>query len=86
MTTYLSNSSQSKETIEAMMEAETWLNADEAVAMGFATTVVQGGTISASLNRPWIRNEPPKDKFKPDTEADTLWRVALNNRRLGLMK
>lgn len=49
---YCQTTKQSREKIRAMMEAETWLNASEAVALGFAHKIVAGQKIAACAWNP----------------------------------
>ena len=81
VSTYTQQSSMEAEAINAMMASETWMNADEAIINGFATDLTEGGEVYNALNKAWIRNEPPKEKFNDDG-----WRIALNRRRLSLIQ
>lgn len=82
VTTYKAKSDASAEEIGAMMAAETWFNAAEAVAKGFANSTSEKHNTVSNLDKRWIRNAPPADKIAPDTESQTMWRVALNKRRM----
>lgn len=50
ITTYQWQSSLSAEEIGALMDAETWMDADEALANGFATSKVEGLKAAASID------------------------------------
>jgi ATP-dependent protease ClpP protease subunit len=49
--TYKWHTSLSDEEIQALLDAETWMTADEAIAKGFATEKVEGLKAAASLDR-----------------------------------
>ncbi len=82
VTTYMSRVSEDEEAVRNMMAEETWLNASEAMAMGFATSTIEGGEPPAVLNKAWIRSEPPREKIAASGDR---WRVAINRRRLALI-
>ncbi|MEM5371349.1 head maturation protease, ClpP-related [Paraburkholderia azotifigens] len=71
--TYASRTGQSVDDIAAWMTAETWFNADEAIANGFADRIAQPAekaqasawNLSAYSNAPKAKTEPPKQVDPP---------------------
>jgi len=66
-----------RETISAMMDAETWISADEARTMGFADAITDDSASVVNVSRPWIRGDIPEPSF--------AFRVAARKRRMGLV-
>jgi ATP-dependent Clp endopeptidase proteolytic subunit ClpP len=48
----------SVEEISAMMDDETWMSADEAITMGFASSLTESYAVANSVERPWINKAP----------------------------
>ncbi|MEO8070963.1 MAG: head maturation protease, ClpP-related [Acidobacteriota bacterium] len=67
--TYQWNSELSAEDIAALMAAETWMSADEAIAKGFATEKVTGLQAAASLDRRSFANVKVPEQYRPLVEA-----------------
>lgn len=82
--TYNSKTGIEADELRTMMAAETWLDADEALSMSFATSIngkSEGVPFNSNMN--WIKNAPkPKED---DIESTVAWRLALNRRRLALI-
>jgi ATP-dependent protease ClpP protease subunit len=67
--TYKWQSSLSVEEIAALMDAETWLDADEAIAAGFATDKAEGLKAAALLDPRGLAKMQIPEKFKAQVEA-----------------
>lgn len=67
--TYRWNSELSAEDIGTMMDATTWMDADEAVEKGFATEKVEGLRAAASLDPRGVAKLTIPDKYKERVEA-----------------
>ncbi len=67
--TYQWHSSLSEEEIRALLVAETWMDADEAIAKGFATEKVEGLKAAASLDARAMAKLTIPDQFKARVEA-----------------
>ena len=65
-------SGQSEETIRSMMAAETWLDAKEALALGFATKIGKAQKVAAEFNPEDYKNVPqrflPVNQTSPQAE------------------
>jgi ATP-dependent Clp protease protease subunit len=85
VTTYEAKTSLSADEISAMMTAETWFNAAEAVEKGFATRTSSGGQTVSNLSKPWIQNAPKPAQIAEDIQTQTAWRLAVNRRRFSLI-
>jgi len=66
-----------RETISAMMDAETWISADDARTMGFVDAITDDRASVVNVSRPWIRGDIPEPSF--------AFRVAARKRRMGLV-
>lgn len=69
--TYQWHSKLDAEALIALMDAETWMSADEAIANGFATDKVEGLAAAASLDRRALAKLTIPDQFKDRVEAFT---------------
>lgn len=67
--TYRWNTSLSAEDVLAMLKAETWLSADQAIEKGFATKKAEGLKAAASLDRRSLASLKVPDQYKPQVEA-----------------
>lgn len=67
--TYQWHSTLSAEEIRALLEAETWMDADEAIAKGFATEKVEGLKAAASLDARAMAKLTIPDHFRARVEA-----------------
>ncbi len=69
--TYLWHSNLSADEIVALMEAETWMDADEAIAKGFATEKVEGLRAAASISPKAVAGLKVPAKFTARVAAFT---------------
>jgi ATP-dependent Clp protease protease subunit len=83
--TYQSHSGLDESEISELMTAETWLSADEAIEKGLATEKTESTVSISNIDKRWIKNAPPPDKIKDDEQTQTMWRVALNKRRISIL-
>lgn len=67
--TYRWHSTLTDEELVALMDAVTWLDADEAVAKGFATEKVEGLKVAASLDRRSLAKLTVPEKYRARVEA-----------------
>ena len=71
-----------------MMDAETWLNASDAVDMGFATAIAEDATeiAAAAFDPKRYRNTPDRfaNQSKPDKPA-TAWKRESAARKLRML-
>jgi ATP-dependent protease ClpP protease subunit len=67
--TYQWHSTETPEAIAALIEAETWMSADEAIAHGFATDKVEGLQAAALLTPMAVSSLKVPDQFKARVEA-----------------
>ena len=67
--TYRWHSSLDAEAIVALMDAETWMDADEAIAHGFATDKTAGLKAAAALDRRAIASLSVPEQFKARVDA-----------------
>jgi ATP-dependent protease ClpP protease subunit len=67
--TYQWHSELSTEEIEALMDAETWMDADQAIANGFATDKIAGLKAAASITPEAIAKLTIPEKFKARVDA-----------------
>lgn len=84
---YAKKTGLSRSEIQQLLEAETWLNADESVDMKFATTKTEAGVpIAASVLTvaSWI-NKMPKN-LNTQTEATRKQAIDLKNKIEGFLK
>jgi ATP-dependent Clp protease protease subunit len=66
---YVAKTGMSKDAVLALMEAETWMNPEEAVAQGFATSVSdQAKAVSNSFNLSLFKNTPEALKVVAEVE------------------
>lgn len=85
ITTYMTRTSLTEDKITAMMSAETWFSAGEAVEHGFANEVIEGGQVSAyNTAKPWINSAPKPEQLPQDIETQAAYRVAMCRRRLAI--
>ena len=85
ITTYMTRTSLPESTVMDMMRAETWFNANEAIAHGFAHEVAQSNQAAAyNTAKPWIKNAPTPEKLPEDIETQAAYRVAMARRRLSI--
>lgn len=85
VTTYMTRTSLPESTVVDMMRAETWFNADEAIAHGFAHDIAESSQAAAyNTAKPWIKNAPTAEKLPEDIETQTAYRVAMCRRRLAI--
>lgn len=95
---YQQHTNISDEEVVELLVAETYMNADKAVALGFADdlAVTEKDTSQNRMNtnrmmsvmnqqRPWVRRAPPEDVLPTSVLENSLWRVALRNRRMQLI-
>lgn len=85
VTTYATKSSLDAERIQALMTAETWMNAAEAIADGFATATVASERQVSNVAKPWIQNAPKPEQIPQNIETQSAWRVAINRRKLRIL-
>jgi len=76
--TYAARTGKTQKSIAAMMEAETWMTADEAVDMGFATEVVAAKRAAAFVSGASIlfRHTPPQAVLDQFAAGETIWTKA----------
>lgn len=67
--TYKWHSDLSEDAILALMDAETWMDADEAIANGFATDKVEGLKAAASIDPRAVAKLTVPDKFRARFDA-----------------
>lgn len=67
--TYKWHSELSDEEIVALMDATTWMDADEAIARGFASEKVNGLKAAASFDRTSLAKLPVPDKYRARVDA-----------------
>lgn len=67
--TYRWHSSLEVDAIAALLDAETWMNADEAIANGFATDKVEGLKAAASISPNAVAQLKVPDRFKSLVKA-----------------
>lgn len=67
--TYKWHSTLSDKEIAKLMDAETWFDADEAIAAGLATTKVEGLKAAASLDRRGVAKLTIPDKYRARVDA-----------------
>lgn len=67
--TYKWHSEMSDEEIVALMDAETWMDADTAIANGFATDKVEGLQAAASIDRRALAKFTVPEKFRARVDA-----------------
>ena len=70
--------------IASMMAEETWINASEAISMGFASATNASDVQISNLSRPWINKVPEPEQITENVEAQTAWRVSLQRKQLAL--
>lgn len=85
VSTYASRTGVDGDEVATMMANETWMNASEAIELGFATETEDGGQSVSNLSKPWIRNAPKPSQIPENPQAQTAWRIALQKRRLDLL-
>jgi ATP-dependent protease ClpP protease subunit len=66
---YKWHTTKTDEEIVALLDAETWLDADQAVAMGFATEKVEGLKAAASINRRAVDSLNVPEQFRARVTA-----------------
>lgn len=69
VTTYRWNSPLSETKLRELMAASTWMDAEEAVANGFASEVVEGLRAAATISRPAAAGLDVPEKFQPRIAA-----------------
>lgn len=69
VTTYQWHSPLSREAIEALMDAETWMDAGEAIANGFATEKVEGLKAAATIDRRATKRLAVPEKFRAQVDT-----------------
>jgi ATP-dependent protease ClpP protease subunit len=69
ITTYRWHSEMSAEELRALMDAETWMDADEAIAKGFATDKIDGLKAAASIDPKAAAKLKVPEKFKARFDA-----------------
>lgn len=69
ISTYQWHSTLSREEIAALMDATTWMDADEAIARGFATAKVEGLKAAATLNRRGTTRLTVPDQYRAKLDA-----------------
>jgi ATP-dependent protease ClpP protease subunit len=67
--TYQWHSSLKADDLIALLDAETWMSADEAIANGFATAKVEGIAAAASIDPTSVAKMKVPDKFKARVES-----------------
>jgi ATP-dependent protease ClpP protease subunit len=67
--TYKWHSSLETEALNALMDADTWMDADEAIANGFATQKIDGLTAAASIDPKVTAKLSVPDRFKDRVKA-----------------
>jgi ATP-dependent Clp protease protease subunit len=73
---YTAKTGLSKDTVMDMMNAETWMSADEAVSKGFATTVSkEKAAVKNSFDLKAFRNAPVELTPEPEVIAETIEEV-----------
>ena len=87
VTTYRTKTGIDDAELSQMMSNETWLNAEESILKGFATSTAESQKKVANLEKPWIKNAPkPETIENEDIETLTAWRLAANRRKLSLIE
>ena len=81
VTTYQARTGLETDTLSAMMDEETWLNADEALAQGFATIKTEDKAVMNKIERPWMNKAPEVKDDEPN-----LAFLNTQKRRLKLLK
>jgi hypothetical protein len=68
---YAAKSGRTAEEVSALMAAETWLDAADALAQGFADRVIEPVRIAAKFDIGCFRNAPPElaEAVEPETDA-----------------
>jgi ATP-dependent Clp protease protease subunit len=84
VTTYRAQTDIEEADLTAMMAAETWMNAAEAIEKGFATETTESTATAFNTSKPWINNAPKSDKLPADIETQVAWRASMARRRLAL--
>jgi ATP-dependent Clp protease protease subunit len=77
--TYAEHTGQSADKIESMMAAETWMEADRAVELGFADRVAENpkkAKASAKWDLSAYQNSPRIEEEKPQVDREALARAA----------
>lgn len=68
VTTYKSKTDISEQEISDMMDEETWLSADEAIAKGFATSKTsERAAIENKIEKPWMNRVIEPEEREPNT-------------------
>lgn len=67
--TYKWHSSLGDDEIKALMDAETWMNADEAIERGFATKKTEGLKAAAMIDRRSVNGLNVPDKYRAHVDA-----------------
>lgn len=67
--TYQWHSPLESDAIAALMDAETWMGADEAIANGFATDTIEGLKAAASIDPRGVKALKVPDRFKDRVQA-----------------
>jgi ATP-dependent protease ClpP protease subunit len=69
ITSYQWHSGQDADAIGALMDAATWMTADEAIAHGFATDKIETVKVAASISRQALDRVAVPDRFKAKVDA-----------------
>lgn len=68
--TYAARTGQTPKKIAELMDAETWMDADEAIELGFATEQVAAKKVAACVDIGIFKNAPATLLARPDTAAE----------------
>jgi len=83
VSTYAKRATVSNEELQAMLSAETWLTAHEAVEFGFADTVTDNMAIAAYVPEGRFNHTPPALMETRTTEPAAAWRREAAKRKLA---
>lgn len=80
--TYVSQTGIDAAEISALMKAETWMTAEDAVERGFAHSISGKGDVNNSvMDRPWVKKAPTRKETDPIVEVKAPeFRIAARKR------
>ena len=85
VTTYQKRTNLGTGEISDMMDAETWLSADEAVENGFVTAKTEAGSIMNKVNKPWMNKAPDITALTQAEEETDQAFLNIQRRKLKLL-
>lgn len=93
VSTYVARTGMKEAEIKALLDAETWLTADDAKAKGFATAITEAKKVAASFDlsifdkAPAALTEPRQEEFHPASVGEKVSpAAAIRRRRLALLE